>query len=55
VAISSLIVYRFDDSIYRSQLRTRADSAASAPAPAAPTASQQLAPGTAEQAHQQAP
>lgn len=29
VAISSLIVRRFDDSIYRSQLRTRADSAAS--------------------------
>jgi chloride channel protein, CIC family len=28
VAISSLIVRRFDDSIYRSQLRTRADSAA---------------------------
>jgi chloride channel protein, CIC family len=31
VAISSLIVRRFDDSIYRSQLRTRADSAASQP------------------------
>ena len=29
VAISTLIVRRFDDSIYRSQLRTRADSAAS--------------------------
>jgi H+/Cl- antiporter ClcA len=29
VAISTLIVHRFDDSIYRSQLRTRADSYAS--------------------------
>jgi CIC family chloride channel protein len=29
VAIATLIVRRFDDSIYRSQLRTRADSAAS--------------------------
>lgn len=32
VAIASLIVMRFDDSIYRSQLRTRADSAAAQPA-----------------------